>query len=117
MIRCFCLLLLFIQLSGCEGDRLTFRNGGDADVGNNLICIKSTAGDTLSYYNLSSSFNDYREPLVAESNIVKKFPDTCMKVRLRSGENYTLLYELNEKKYRFEFRIDEGGNVINTTRV
>lgn len=116
MTRFLYLLLIFIVLSGCVGDRLVFREKGDASVNKSSICIKSSSNDVLSYYNLSSSVNSYSKPLVAESNIIKEFPDTCIKVDLKPDEDYTLLYVLNSIKYRFEFSVDKRWHVTNTTK-
>lgn len=116
MTRFICSFLIFIVLPGCEGDRLVFREKGDAIVSKNSICIKASSSDILNYYNLSSSVNGYSKPLIAESAIAKKFPDTCITADLKPSEDYTLLYEINSKKYRFEFRINKYWYVINTTK-
>ena len=110
------LFLMFILLAGCEGDRLVFRDKGDAIINKGSICIKSSANDILRYYNLSSSVNSYEKPLIAESDIEKKFPNTCIKVDLKTGEDYTLLYELNSKGYRLEFRVNKDWHIIRTTK-
>ena len=36
-----------------------------------------------------------------------------MSVNLKAGEDYTFLYVMNSKKYRFEFKIDKAWHVKN----
>jgi len=44
------------------------------------------------------------------------YPNLCFDIELKRGFNYSLLYVLNEKKYRLEFNIDLNGTVTNITR-
>lgn len=114
MIKKYLLYLLFFLLTGCVGDRLSFHQAGSATVNENRICITSFPGDTLEYYSLSSSENKYEKPLLMEDNIARKYSDTCISLMLKNNTNYELIYELNGKKYRFEFITDVHKKVTKT---
>ena len=106
MIKKSLLCLFLFLLMGCAGDRLSFHQAGSATVNENRICISSFPGDILEYYSLSSSENNFEAPLSIEDNIVKKHSDTCIPL--------TLKYELNGKKYQFEFMTDAHKKVTIT---
>ncbi|WP_294900022.1 putative T6SS immunity periplasmic lipoprotein [Tatumella sp. UBA2305] len=111
MIKYFYMSFLFFLLSGCTGDRLVFRNKGNAVVSKDSICITSKPGDVLEYYMLSYSVNNYHPPLNMEEDIAKKYPETCIKTELKNNAAYGLIYTMSGKNYRFEFNIDANGKV------
>ncbi|HHL2498293.1 TPA: putative T6SS immunity periplasmic lipoprotein [Yersinia enterocolitica] len=108
MIR-FVLLILCVLLTGCVGDRLEFRNKGDALIDKNSICVKAKSGDVLTYYLLSSSTDNYEKPLEVGTDVNKKYPDICIFTALKNNTTYDLIYVLNGEKYRMEFSIDGSG--------
>ncbi|WP_146000847.1 putative T6SS immunity periplasmic lipoprotein [Chimaeribacter arupi] len=103
------LFIVVMTLSGCVGDRLDFRNKGTVYLeGNRLVCIKSTPGDRLTYYLLSSSENNYAPPLAVEVEINRTYPDTCINsITLKENVAYDLNYILNDVKYKAEFSLDK----------
>ena len=105
---------IFLLVAGCVGERLTFHNEGHAKVDENRICIKSHPGDILEYYLLNSSENNYEKPLSGGEDIEKKYPDTCIPLKLKGSTNYELMYILNKEKYRFEFKTDAYKKVTET---
>lgn len=112
MKKIITLFTLVTALSGCVGDRLEFRNKGTVYLeGNRLICIKSTPGDILTYYLLSSSENNYAPPLAVEVDIKRAYPDTCINsITLKENVDYDLTYILNDIKYRAEFTLDKSSS-------
>jgi len=104
------LLFIFIFLiSGCVGDRLDFRNPGAIYKKNNSsFCINSKEGDTLTYYLLTSSEDNYKDALVFEDHIENKYPNHCFNIIWKEDITYNLLYEMNDIKYRVNFKIDNG---------
>lgn len=108
MIRSI-LLILCVLLTGCVGDRLDFRNKGDAFIDKNSICVKAKPGDVLTYYLLSSSINNYEKPLEVGTDVSKKYPDICIFTALENNTDYDLIYVLSGEKYRVEFSIDGKG--------
>ncbi|WP_428847744.1 putative T6SS immunity periplasmic lipoprotein [Serratia rubidaea] len=114
MIKHLSLCFLFVLLTGCSGDRLTFHQEDDATVDKSRICIASTPGDALEYYSLTSSENNYGKPLAMEDGIVKRYPDTCIPFILKKSTNYELIYTLSGQHYRFEFITDENKKVTKT---
>ncbi|CNL85270.1 putative T6SS immunity periplasmic lipoprotein [Yersinia aldovae] len=102
-------LILCALLVGCVGDRLDFRNKGDVLIHKNSICIKAKSGDTLTYYLLSSSTDNYEKPLEVGTNVSKKYPDICIFTTLENNTAYDLIYVLNGGKYRVEFSINGDG--------
>ncbi|WP_331254614.1 putative T6SS immunity periplasmic lipoprotein [Serratia rubidaea] len=114
MIKHLSLCFLFVLLTGCGGDRLTFHQEGDATVDKNRICITSTPGNTLEYYSLTSSENNYEKPLAMKDGIVKRYPDTCIPFLLKKSTSYELIYALSDQHYRFEFITDDHKKVTKT---
>ncbi|WP_413081216.1 putative T6SS immunity periplasmic lipoprotein [Yersinia thracica] len=108
MIR-FILLILCVLLTGCVGDRLEFRNKGDALIDKNSICVKAKSGDVLTYYLLSSSTDNYEKPLEVGTGVNMKYPNICIFTVLKNNTDYDLIYVLNGGKYRIEFSIDGKG--------
>ena len=106
-------MLIFVSLlSGCVGDRLDFRHKGEVfQQDRSRICVKSMPGDTMSYYLLSSSENNYAPPLVTENHINNKYPDTCINVTLKENVSYDLIYILSDVKYRASFTLDGSHNI------
>ncbi|WP_146001014.1 putative T6SS immunity periplasmic lipoprotein [Chimaeribacter californicus] len=106
-------LIFILSLSSCVGDRLEFRNKGTVYLeGNRLICIKSTPGDILTYYLLSSSENNYAPPLAVAVDIKRAYPDTCINsVTLKENVAYDLNYILNDIKYKAEFSVDKSSTI------
>ena len=106
-------LIFTLSLSGCVGDRLDFRKKGTVYLeGNRLVCIKSTPGDRLTYYLLSSSENNYAPPLAVEVEINRTYPDTCINsVTLKENVAYDLNYILNDVKYKAEFILDKNSTI------
>ena len=104
--------LLCFLLAGCVGDRLEFRNKGDAVVDNDSICIISKPGDVLTYYLLTSSTDNYQKPVAVSTNIQKRHPATCIKYDVKFPAKYSLIYILNNKKYRFEFITETPEKII-----
>ncbi|MBT0728152.1 hypothetical protein HGT73_12340 [Rosenbergiella australiborealis] len=114
MMKYVYLSFMLFFLSGCIGDRLVFRDKGDAVVLKNSICIASEPGDIVGFYMLSYSVNNYHPPLVMEDGIARKYPNTCIKVELVNNSDYGLVYTINGKNYRFEFNIDVNGKITKT---
>ncbi|MGD8165093.1 putative T6SS immunity periplasmic lipoprotein [Pantoea sp. FN0307] len=110
-MRNFILLALFFLTSCGSGDRLQFRNPGNASITLNSVCINAQPGKVLSYYLLSSSVNHYKKPIATEDNIKKSYPDTCISTSLQSDAKYTLIYILDNDKYRLEFSVDRQGKI------
>ncbi|MDV5141385.1 putative T6SS immunity periplasmic lipoprotein [Chimaeribacter arupi] len=106
-------LIFTLSLSGCVGDRLEFRDKGTVYLeGNRLVCIKSTPGDRLIYYLLSSSENNYAPPLAVEVEINRTYPDTCINsITLKENVAYELSYILNDVKYKAEFILDKNSTI------
>jgi hypothetical protein len=106
-------MLIFVSLlSGCVGDRLDFRHKGEVfQQDRSKICVKSMPGDTMSYYLLSSSENNYAPPLLTENHINNKYPDTCINVTLKENVSYDLIYILSDVKYRASFTLDGSHNI------
>jgi len=100
-------------MSGCVGDRLEFRNKGEVFFKDGqFLCIKSMPGDTLTYYLLSSSENNYSPPLRDGVDINVKYPATCLHdITLKKNVFYDLSYILNDIKYKAEFSVDENNNI------
>jgi hypothetical protein len=105
--------LISISLfTGCVGDRLDFRHQGDIyNKNSELFCINSKPGDNITYYLLSSSENNYQSPLIFEDNVNKKYPDTCLQIKLKQNVYYNIIYEMNNIKYRVDFTLDEKNNI------
>ncbi|GLR11090.1 hypothetical protein COO59_15095 [Mixta theicola] len=111
------MLLFLLILASCgSGDKLQFNLPGDANITLNSICINAKSGEILSYYLLSSSVNQYKKPLSMEDDIQKFYPNMCVFSRFEKNESYTLIYILDQKKYRVEFRVDHEGNIIKKFR-
>ena len=109
-------IILFIFsfiISGCVGDQLEFRNKGTVFFkDDHFLCIKSMPGDTLTYYLLSSSENNYSPPLLVGIDINVKYPATCVhNITLKKNVFYDFTYILNGIKYRAEFSLDESNNI------
>ncbi|WP_408014951.1 putative T6SS immunity periplasmic lipoprotein [Rouxiella aceris] len=86
------ILLSIFLISGCVGDRLDFRHKGSVYKKNsNLLCIDSKPGDSITYYLLSSSKNNYHPPLMFEDNINRKYPDTCLPIALKQNISYNII--------------------------
>lgn len=109
-MKIYNVFFLVFLLTGCTGDTLVFRNQGDARIDKNGICIKSSSGDVLSYYSVSSTLDNYKEP-IAISEASKKFPDTCIKVEIKESADYDFVYILNDENYRLNFTVDKDGVV------
>lgn len=107
----YILYILFCFISGCTGDTLIFRHQGDARIDVNSICVNSSPGDILEFYLLSSSFDNYRKPIVMEEHISRKYPDTCIISEIKNPADYDLMYVLNDKKYRLNFTVDQDGKI------
>lgn len=106
------IFLLVLLISGCVGDRLDFRNEGAVyQKDNSSICVKSAEGDTITYYLLSSSENNYQKPLLFADHITKKYPEHCFNVTLKKDVIYNLLYEMNDVKYRVNFKLESDGKI------
>lgn len=114
MSRKYFLYLCWFLLVGCVSDRLTFHQAGDATVSDTHICIVSPPGGILTYFSLSSSQNNYDEPLLKEDNIAKKYPDTCIPFVLKTDTRYELIYEISNERFRFEFITDADKKVTKT---
>lgn len=114
MKKIILLFLLFLVSCG-SGDKLKFKLPGNAFIDLNSICIKAQPHEMLSYYLLSSSVNQYKKPILTEDNIQRFYPDTCVVNRFEKGEKYTLIYVLNQEKYRIAFKVDNQGNIIKTS--
>lgn len=109
------ILLFLLMLVSCgSGDKLQFNLPGNAAITLNSICINAQPGEILSYYLLSSPVNQYKKPISTEDNIQRFYPDTCVVSSLEKDGSYTLIYILNQKKYRLEFKVNHQGNIIKT---
>ncbi|MFZ4832535.1 putative T6SS immunity periplasmic lipoprotein [Rouxiella sp. Mn2063] len=106
------IIALILFISGCVGDRLDFRHEGSVyKKGNDSVCVTSKEGDNITYYLLSSSENNYSPPLLFEDNIERKYPNHCFDVKLKKGVTYNLIYEMNDIKYRVDFKLDDKSNI------
>lgn len=113
------MIILCLILVGCgSGDRLAFSEPRSASINENLLCINAKNGDVISFYSLSSSIDNYSNTIMHSGDQEKSriYPNLCFDIQLKRGFNYSLLYVLNEKKYRLEFNIDLNGTVTNITR-
>ncbi|WP_034947470.1 putative T6SS immunity periplasmic lipoprotein [Erwinia oleae] len=110
MKKFFLLFTSVFFLSGCWfQDSLVFKNPGYVYVYDRFVCIKSSSGDSLNYFMISSPENRHMKPVRFGDNLNRKYPDTCILVVLTPGVEYTMLYILNGVKYRVVF--DSNGTI------
>ncbi|WP_435945287.1 putative T6SS immunity periplasmic lipoprotein [Dryocola sp. BD586] len=109
----FCLWVFLLCACQSEADKLAFANAGAAIIEANRICLSVNKRDVLSYYYLSSSEDGYRKSILMSGHhpLHLSYPDTCIKVALKPGYKYGLLYTMNNIDYRYEFFIDLNGVV------
>ncbi|WP_034947473.1 putative T6SS immunity periplasmic lipoprotein [Erwinia oleae] len=105
------LFMVMMLLSGCGlQDYPVFRYQGEVFVpDDNLVCIKSASNDMLTFYTISSTEDDHKTDLAVGRDIKKQYPDTCIRLVLTPGVEYTMLYILNGVKYRVVF--DSNGTI------
>lgn len=115
-IKSIFILVAIIMLTGCPGagDRLVFDKKGDAIINAGSICIKRFPGDQLDYYMLSSSENNYHEPLARNVDGESQNLNGCLPLKLKKNTHYELIYILNQKHYRVEFNTDDHLNIEET---
>ena len=107
------ILPLIFLLAGCPGgnpaphSRAPFINGEH-------LCFSTDKKDVLNYYTIDSSDNGDIQTVVSSgyNKLNISYPDNCMDVKWKSSHTYVINYELNDKKYVYEFFIDNNGKLI-----
>lgn len=111
---------LALLLTGCpgEGDRLAYGNWKWIMVDSRRVCFSIDKKEVVSsYYIESNEGNKNMIVLGSDRRGVKlSYPDTCFNIKLKPGYIYEALYILNGVKYRYEFFIDNNGNVTGLDR-
>lgn len=107
---------LILLLTACpgEGDRLAYSNWRPVFIYQNSVCFSINKNNILSSYSLEY-IKDRKSILLLNSreDVHISYPETCFNINLKPGYRYGTLYILDKIKYRYEFIIDNNGNIIN----
>nr|WP_159465855.1 putative T6SS immunity periplasmic lipoprotein [Scandinavium goeteborgense] len=110
----FMLIPLIAILTGCPGENVGVGSWRSYNIFDNTICFTVDKSDVLSRYNVSSMQGDTYKTLAVAERVALSYPDTCIKVSLSPGYVYASSYSLNGEKYRYNFFIDNNGQVLST---
>lgn len=110
------LLPLITVLTGCPNSRYEGAQIGKSKavfIENDVVCFSVDKKDVLTRYNLWSNEDDEKRLIVAEG-VKLSYPNTCIKVELKKGYQYSANFSLNGKPYHYSFFIDNNGNIVDT---
>ncbi|QKN81970.1 putative T6SS immunity periplasmic lipoprotein [Scandinavium goeteborgense] len=107
------LMTAIVALAGCGvGDRAPpFRS---ISVDNDYVCFSVNKADVLSRYRISSTIDDTYKVFAVKEHVALRYPDTCLKLTLPRDYIFATTYTLNGEKYRYNFFIDNNGQVLST---
>jgi hypothetical protein len=90
----------------------------EISVNHEMVCYSLNKNDVLTSYYLES--NEMPNKIILASDIRRPvkyyYPNTCLKIKLIAGYQYSTLYTLNNSTYHYEFFIDNNWNVVNLSR-
>ena len=112
----FILLPLTTLLTGCPNSKYEGAQIGESKqiyIGGGVVCFSIDKKDVLTRYDLWSNENNEKRIMVDEG-VSLSYPDTCMKVELKDGYQYSASYSLSGKPYHYSFFIDNNQNIVNT---
>lgn len=116
MKRVFILLPLVMLLTGCPNSKYEGAQIGESKwiyIDDGVVCFSIDKEDILTRYDLWSNENKEKR-LVVDDGVNLSYPDTCIKVELKEGYQYSASYALNGKPYHYSFFIDNNHNIVKT---
>lgn len=113
--------LAIFLLSACQSDadKIAFSEDGTAFIQNDSLCIGGgNESSVLSYYYLEQIKSEANIPLLNSGDRPLKisYPDNCFGVVLELGGKYSILYIMNDIKYRYNFTVNTDGTITKIQR-
>ncbi|EHS7647100.1 hypothetical protein KWH26_003710 [Salmonella enterica] len=113
MKRLWLIIPAVVMLSGCPGKGNIVEKRG-ISVDSERVCFSVDKHDVLTTYYLSSNEGGEKEIMASDTRkpISLSYPATCFNIALKKGFQYGAYYTLNNKPFRYDFFIDNNGNVV-----
>lgn len=116
MKKLIILLPLCGLLTGCpgrgrEGEEIGIPKQIYIDRG--IVCFSIDKKDILTRYDFYSNEGGENR-LAVTQGVELSYPDTCIKIDLKTGYQYSAFYSLNSKSYFYQFFIDNNWNILAT---
>lgn len=115
VIKFSMILMCCVAACSCNGNHgIDIGKWRTVSVDSQRVCYSFDKSDLLNDYHIGLNESG-KDTVLIDSGyypVHLSYPDTCININLKPGNQYYTVYKLNGVKYRYEFIIDNTWNVL-----